>query len=269
MRAPVHRYFMRSAREQGKKSAISKCFESTRGPQFKRATMVLKRQEIVVGQTTGKTSDPAPTAIIDFSKLAPSVTNEEFAVLVINSSHDMAKEITLQLTLGIPGCSIMYAPTIELAKWILKRRKIRLVVSSPVLFDGGINRLKDTLEDLDAPPEVVVVGNMNINSAELFSKSRYEFSSYRRIGANRSESAPVKPEQRPRKLETTIKLLGADIRNDLNNPLQEIVAMVFVAQNSAQSAQTEQALTAIDTAAKNMSNVVNALEEKIRGAVGK
>jgi hypothetical protein len=43
----------------------------------------------------------------------------------------------------------------------------------------------------------------------------------------------------------------------------------YLRSELSQSAQTEQALTAIDTAAKNMSNVVNALEEKIRGAVGR
>jgi len=244
--------------------------------------MILERQEAEIGGDREESSHSLSNTI-DFSKHASQTTNEKFTVLVINSSHEMAKEITLQLTLGIPGCAIMYAPTIELAKWILRRRKIKIVVSSPVLFDGGINRLKDTLESLESPPEVVVVGNMNIHNAELFSKSRYEFSSYRRIGAAKTEHQDPKPIQAPiiqrknplssskpapKRLDTTIKLLGADIRNDLNNPLQEIVAMVFVAQNASQSALTEQALTAIDAAAKNMAHVVNALEEKIRGAVG-
>ena len=64
-----------------------------------------------------------------------------YSVLVINSSQEMAREITKELTLGIPGCSIMYAPTIELARWIIKRRAIDLVVSCPVLPDGSIIKL--------------------------------------------------------------------------------------------------------------------------------
>jgi signal transduction histidine kinase len=66
----------------------------------------------------------------------------------------------------------------------------------------------------------------------------------------------------------TISNLGADIRNDLNNPLQEIVALAFVAHSSqGLSPSAEQALSAIQAAASNMATVVNKLEDKIRGAV--
>jgi signal transduction histidine kinase len=65
-----------------------------------------------------------------------------------------------------------------------------------------------------------------------------------------------------------ISELGADIRNDLNNPLQEIVAMAFVAHSSqGLSPSAEQALSAIQRAASNMATVVNKIEEKIRSAV--
>ena len=64
-----------------------------------------------------------------------------------------------------------------------------------------------------------------------------------------------------------MKNLGADIRNDLNNPLQEIVAMVFVAKASGQSETADKALEAISNAAQNMAVVVSTLEDKIRGIV--
>jgi signal transduction histidine kinase len=58
------------------------------------------------------------------------------------------------------------------------------------------------------------------------------------------------------------------LRNDLNNPLQEIVAMAFVATSSeGLSPVAEEALSAIQRAATNMATVVNSLEDKIRSVV--
>ena len=49
---------------------------------------------------------------------------------------------------------------------------------------------------------------------------------------------------------------------------QEIVAMVYVARSGVLGEDTSnQALAAIEKAAKNMSSVVNALEDKIRTAI--
>ncbi len=201
------------------------------------------------------------------NKLQNAAFDEDYTVLVINSSQEMAKEITLQLTLSIPGCSIMFAPTIEVAKWILKRRRVSLVISSPLLPDGSIERLKGTLEKMENPADLVVVGTLNSRSAEILTDSVYKCRGLRRIPAATPISEP-QIVRRPR-LQQSIKTLGADIRNDLNNPLQEIVAMVFVARAGKEKSQTSDcALDAIEKAAKNMSKVVNALEDKIRGAVG-
>lgn len=219
-----------------------------------------KRQSITVG---GEPLGHRPAA----SKSA------DINVLVINDGQEMAREITFQLTLSFPGCSITYAPTLELARWILSRRRISLIVSSPVLPDGGIGRLKDTLEQLANPPDVVVVGDIALKSAELFGRSGYEFAAVRRIGganpsrphslSSRPPAVPVTPP-----VDSKIRSLGADLRNDLNNPLQEIVAMVFVAQaTGALSESTGQALEAIDRAAKNMAQVVSKLEEKMLNVV--
>jgi signal transduction histidine kinase len=76
------------------------------------------------------------------------------------------------------------------------------------------------------------------------------------------------PETAP--LTRTISELGADLRNDLNNPLQEIVAMAFVAHASAGlSPVAEQALSAIQRAAGSMEAVVKNIEDKIRGVVSR
>ena len=196
------------------------------------------------------------------------VPTEECTVLVVNASHHMAKEITMELALQIPGCSIMYSPSIEIAKLMLSRRRINLVVSSPILPDGSVEKLRGALENLENAPDVVVVGAVSARSAELFTEGSYEFNSMRRLGPNQEVTEPIIHRRGQPPIDRTIKDLGADIRNDLNNPLQEIVAMVFVAQaGHTVSPATEQALQAIDKAAKNMASVVNRLEDKIRDAV--
>lgn len=192
-------------------------------------------------------------------------------VLVINSSQDMAKEITLQLQLKLPGCAIVYAPTIELAGWLLRTRKIDLVVSSAILPDGSVHRLSGALQSMAAPPDVVVVGDLPVRNAEALQDSGYEFATVRRF--KKSEGGRPGPAEQlvmpmANPLQERISSLGADLRNDLNNPLQEIVAMVFVAKHgAAMSDTTNTALDAIGNATTNLARVVSELEEKIRKAV--
>lgn len=191
------------------------------------------------------------------------------SVLVVNNSDHMAKEITHELSLAIPGCSIIYAPTLELARLILKRRPIHLVVSSSVLPDGSVTKLKEELTLHPTPPEVLVVGAVG---RESLSESGYSFVRMKKL----QEPASITPTPktsigmpfRHKTGKNHIKELGADLRNDLNNPLQEIVAMAFVAKaNGELSPAAEQALFAIERAAQNMSTIVNGLEEKIRVVV--
>ena len=196
---------------------------------------------------------------------------EECNVLVINASQAMAKEITMELALRIPGCSIMYAPSVELAKWILKRRKLDLIVSSPLLPDGGIRKLREVLETLASPPDLLVVGELPAGGVLGFGGSIYRCTALERYGARAAGPQDGQGgEHGGENLNRAIAELGADLRNDLNNPLQEIVAMVFVAQakETKGAGNTQQALQAIGRAAQNMSLVVNRLEDKIRDAVG-
>ena len=237
------------------------------------------RRNVPLPQPQGKSArPPAPDT--------HPVSEREYRVLVINSSQEMAKEITLQLTLSIPGCSIMYAPSLELARLILSRRSIDLVVSSAVLPDGGLLRLKAILQARESPPDVAIVGDASASQLEAFKSGGYEVSHVRRLqpkaestgdrvlslrGKSLRVSAPVVKSGGPDKQISTetISSLGADLRNDLNNPLQEIVAMLFVAKAGGPVANgpTAQALDAIDRAAKNMASVVKTLEDKIRRAV--
>lgn len=191
-----------------------------------------------------------------------------YSVLVINSSREMANEITMQLTLTIPECSIMYAPTLDLASFLLKRRVLDLVVSSPILPDGGVERLYKMVDALESAPDIVVVGDSNLSGVSLFESNHYKFVSVRKMITASPLPVAQPSEGRKPKMAQTIRTLGADLRNDLNNPLQEIVALVFVARaDSDSSASTEMALQAIEKAAQNMAHVVNDLEEKIKDAV--
>jgi hypothetical protein len=69
-------------------------------------------------------------------------------------------------------------------------------------------------------------------------------------------------------IQSKISESGANLRNDLTNPRQEIVAMAFVAHTSqGLSPMAEEALSAIQRAAGNMADVVSRLEDKIRVVV--
>jgi hypothetical protein len=63
----------------------------------------------------------------------------------INASHTMAHEITAQLSENLPGSTILFAPTLSLALWILKRRSIDLILSTDVLPDGSLSKLHEFL----------------------------------------------------------------------------------------------------------------------------
>lgn len=191
-------------------------------------------------------------------------TAQQPTALVVNSSHVMAKEITFELSASVPNCSIMYAPTIELAKLILGKRFISLVVSEPVLPDGSVSLLAEYMEKIEAPPDLVVIGAPFSKRKEILSRSTYRF----RVLWELVSGIEIEADGKNRSIDS-VSTLGADLRNDLNNPLQEIVAMAFVAKSTGElSSTTVTALDAIQRAAKSMSGVVNRIEDKIRGVVG-
>lgn len=226
----------------------------------------IKRKNIVLVKPRLDES-PRPIAVQDtkINRVKPTIpSHPECLALVVNSSHEMAKEITLQLSLANPACSIMYAPTLQIAGWILKRRKVDLIVSSPLLPDGPVQALESVLESINSQPDIIVVGDMNKNAGNLILKSNYKFVHHRSV----TNKVPQVKETKAAPMTEIVENLGADLRNDLNNPLQEIVAMVFVARTGKSPMPTEKALDAIAKAATNMSGIVNSIEQKIKEAVG-
>lgn len=172
-----------------------------------------------------------------------------FTVLVLNSNRDMANEIASQLASDVDDCTIVYAPTLETAKILLKKRKIDLIVSSPMLPDGHITRLQPVLETISSPPDVVVFADREKRGLELFESSRYQFISVRQV-ISRDDSDSYSDTSR-------------EIRDALNNPLQEIVALVYVAHSTSCTKTTSQALDAIEQAAQKMAGIVWGLEERL------
>lgn len=215
-------------------------------------------QDPFIGSTPSPVSQAKTTSVSDFDP-SPSVSGA--TVLVVNASQDMAQEITIELSRTLPGSSILFAPTLHLALWMLKRRQIDIILSSSTLPDGPLSKLHESLELMQPPPELVILSDLTTTRSELGSHPGYRFVELRRVNSRQPFAAPQFGQR-------NIASLGADIRNDLNNPLQEIVAMAFVAHASQGLSPTaEQALTAIQKAAANMASVVNNLEDKIRSVV--
>jgi signal transduction histidine kinase len=202
------------------------------------------------------------TTTVSQGNLTPSQSGA--TVLVINASQDMAQEITVELSRTLPGCSILFAPTLSLALWMLKRRSIDIILSSAILPDGPLSKLHESLQLLSPPPELVILSDLTTTRSELGSHPGYRFVELRRVPSQQ----PYSQTQAAQQSTQQISSLGANIRNDLNNPLQEIVAMAFVATSSeGLSPVAEEALSAIQRAATNMATVVNSLEDKIRSVV--
>ena len=182
-------------------------------------------------------------------QLDPAAEEKTFTVLVLNSNRDMANEIASQLAARVDECNIVYAPTLETAKILLKRRKIDLIVSSPMLPDGHIARLQPLLESLSDPPDVVIFADKEKRGLELFESPSYQFLSVRQVKSSDQQ--------------TPLREASKEIRDALNNPLQEIVALVFVAHSTRCSQTTDRALDAIEQAAQKMAGIVWGLEEKL------
>ncbi len=234
----------------------------------RRIPVVKIRRKNIVLEPSNYEDEMNSTFLKPTNIIANGSNLEPCSALVVNSSFSMAKEITLALTLRMPACSIMYAPTLQLARWILQRRKVDLVVSSGILPDGNVAGLVSTFEKMETPPDLVVVGNLSEKHAERLQGSGYAINTVRQLGDVTTAPLIGKNFTQPVPLQSKLKELGADLRNDLNNPLQAIVAMVFVAQSQVNAnPSTFQALEAIERAAKGMAAVVNKLEDKIRDVV--
>jgi hypothetical protein len=201
-------------------------------PRVRRRTVTLTHDKILkevqsseevriirAGQSSGSTlsqsnqATPAKSNNIfqERAKKAPtapphqSVSNASATVLVINASQETAQEITLELSRTLPGCSILFAPTLQLALWILKRRSIDIILSSALLPDGPLSRLHESLEAMSPPPELVILSDLTTTRAELGSHPGYRFVELRRMQPAASNA------KRPAGSNITqISALGAD-----------------------------------------------------------
>ncbi|MGA1191380.1 MAG: hypothetical protein ACO3XO_03760 [Bdellovibrionota bacterium] len=235
-------------------------------PRFYRKAIKLRRVDRF-GETLTTSPESRPRAL----PLQETSREKPQQVLVINESAEMAGAITRQLLYTLPNASIMYSPTLELASWILKSREINLVISSEILPDGGPQKIQSILRTLKHPPDMLIVGRSVGTSITHLSNAGYHLVQRKQLAPTPLAEAPVRSDL-PRKtppIEQRVSTLGADLRNDLNNPLQEIVTMAFVArQSDNQRELSDSALEAIERAARQLAGTVEGLEDRIRAAVG-
>lgn len=166
----------------------------------------------------------------------------------------MAKLVTSELLKSVPGANLLYAPSLAIAEWLINSRKIHLIIADAILPDGSISRLNRSLSKLSDLPDLIVVGEKNFKGKQALLDKTY---SLEKVSDMRQESKTSK-----------VAELGADLRNDLNNPLQQIVAMAFVARNAQGASDlTTEALAAIESAAQSMAGVVWGIEEKLLKAL--
>ncbi len=235
-------------------------------PRFYRKAIKLRRVDRF-GETPTTSPESSPLAL----PLQETSRKKPQQVLVINESAEMAGAITRQLLYTLPNASIMYSPTLELASWILKSREINLVISSEILPDGGPQKLQSILRTLKHPPDMLIVGRSVGTSIAHLSNAGYHLVQRKQIAPPPLTEAPVRsiPPRSTPPIEQRVSTLGADLRNDLNNPLQEIVTMAFVArQSDNQRELSDSALEAIERAARQLAGTVEGLEDRIRAAVG-
>lgn len=215
---------------------------------FQRRNFVLRAGPL---KNTPQSSAPHRAEQLRIEQASPSKARKR-SVLVINSSRKVASAIKEELESSIPHSKIYFAPTFTSAASLLRRRPIDLIVSSSVLPDGSVDSLDDVLLELSEVPSVIVI-------RESFGEGGHTIGE-KLLGTLRLLDEEAASQE-------LLSELGADLRNDLNNPLQEIVAMVFVAK-AGNSGMMDSALGAIQNAADNMARVVSDIEERIRSAVG-
>lgn len=192
------------------------------------------------------------------------------SVLVVNSSNVMAGAITKQLSITCPDCTLLYSPSLALAGWMLKKRKINLIIANEVLPDGGIDKLKTIVSGLEDPPDILVVGRSVHRSVLALTGAGYHMVKRKKleIAASDINYSYKNPDKDTISLKNRLTSLGADLRNDLNNPLQEIVTMAYIAkQDSLSNTMTEEAIFAIEKAANQLAGTVSGLEQRIVRAV--
>jgi hypothetical protein len=236
--------------------------QTPRIPHSRKISPIQRRRVVLTG--TGKLADEKleEEHIIDIE--LSSQSSSQANVLVVNDSQEMAKEITMQLLLELPGSAITFAPSLATAKVISAKRKFDLIVASDILPDGSVETLAEYLAERKDPPDLLIVGQGSPHSGRTALGSTRAYQAV----AGRSSARRNLPETQLLEVDGNIETLGADIRNDLNNPLMEIVAMAYVARASGElSEETARALMAIDRVAHKMADYICGIEKQIRRVV--
>jgi hypothetical protein len=156
-------------------------------------------------------------------------------ILVIGADIKEADLIAHELKAYAPDCQIYYSPNLQLSASILSRKEIELVITNNLIAKDFSDQLEYLILRATSYPKLLVLDNLG--------------ESENSSGLN-SDHDPIAE-------------LGSDLRDKLNNYLQQIVSFVFAAQNSSGRDSTA-ALSYIDKAARDMANTVSGIEDQIR-----
>lgn len=187
------------------------------------------------------------------------VSENRTSVLVLGVAEKLATPLMENLKSQDEFGQILFAPTLGVAEWLLLKRPVSLVISTAHLPDGELKDLKKLLYRMIDIPSLIVLGSHDDVAQEIAVAQR--------------RKAPPLVHRKMHKLDApaltqSIKVLGADLRNDLNNPLQEIVTMIYVAKMGGVDASVaREALAAIEKAASQMASVVGSFEGRMHSSI--
>jgi hypothetical protein len=192
-------------------------------------------------------------------------------VLVLNNDARIAEAVTVQLLRLDPQISIIYAPTLTSAKVFLKGCPVSLIITEETLPDGSAYLLRSTLEESGQEPQLIILSQAhNFSGLPFEAVSPYRFARVQLIGSTHSYNrglTEASSNQCPTKTHISAlkRQIRAELKDSVNNPLQEILAMVYVARNCSETnALLNEALKAIETAAEKIaSEVANATSSRL------
>jgi hypothetical protein len=191
-----------------------------------------------------------------------SVSARSSKILVVNGDSVLASQVMVQLKQLGSSVIPLFVPSLKAAQLMLRRSSFDLIIGSAMLPDGPLTGLEQDLQKVKNPPPVIVVDTIE-EAAEVPLDQEYRFAKLRHIKRSLYQH-DIEISQslltHDRYIDSVLHEVSTDLRDKLNNPLQEIVAMVYVARNApSETALVHSALQAIERAAQEMNGAVHSV----------
>ena len=89
-------------------------------------------------------------------------------IMMVHTHRQLAREISAQLLLELPGSSVVFAPTVDFAVKLTRRCRFDLIIVGADLLGENSSDLKTALNKLSEPPTVMTLGrNQTATSAAI------------------------------------------------------------------------------------------------------